>query len=510
MPSRPEESSNRRPDLTRAAPAVAPVAIEARGWGWRHAGRRAWALRGVDLRIEPGERVLLVGPSGAGKSTLLLALAGLLDANAGETEGSLTVDRRDPRRAREASGLVFQDPESQLVMARAGDDVAFGLENRCLPAEAIWQRVDAALQAVGFAYGRDRPTDALSGGEQQRLAIAGVLALRPGLLLLDEPTANLDPEGAAAIREVVASVVERLGLTLVMVEHRVAEALPLVDRVVAIEAGAGVTADGRPYDVFARHGDALAEAGVWVPDRRLPAPPVRHRPEPETLLLAEQVAFRYPGTVLSALARTDLQVRAAEAVAITGPNGSGKSTLALLLAGLLQPTYGIVVAGEALARGRGHEPIWRWPAHDLVRHVGSVFQDPEHQFLTGRVRDELMLGPLRIGLDKPAARRRADELLSRLHLEPLAEANPFTLSGGEKRRLSVATALATAPAVLVLDEPTFGQDRRTAAELLDLLAALRDSGRAIAFATHDRDFATALADRTLRLAPATMTSGVPT
>ena len=438
-----------------------------------------------------------------------MALAGLLDPNAGQAEGTLTVDGRNPRRAREASGLVFQDPESQLIMARAGDDVAFGLENRCLPVEAIWPRVDAALQAVGFAYGRDRPTDALSGGEQQRLAIAGVLALRPGLLLLDEPTANLDPDGAAAIRAVVGSVVERLGLTLVMVEHRVAEALPLVDRVVAIEAGGGVMADGRPYDVFARHGDALAEAGVWVPDRRLPAPPQRRRPEPETLLLAEQVAFRYPGSALSALARTDLQVRGAEAVAITGANGSGKSTLALLLAGLLAPTFGIVVAGEALARGRGHEAIWRWSAEDLVRHVGTVFQDPEHQFLTSRVRDELLLGPRRIGLSEPAARHRADELLARLHLEPLADVNPFTLSWGEKRRLSVATALTTAPSVLVLDEPTFGQDRRTAGELLDLLAALRDSGRAIAFVTHDRDFATALADRTLRLTPATLASGVP-
>ena len=186
-------------------------------------------------------------------------------------------------------------------MARAGDDVAFGLENRCLPAEAIWPRVDAALQAVGFGYGRDRPTDALSGGEQQRLAIAGVLALRPGLLLLDEPTANLDPDGAAAIREVVASVVERLGLTLVMVEHRVADALPLVDRVVAIEAGGGVMADGRPYDGL-RPTRGRAGRGGGLGARSAPScPATRHRPEPETLLLAEQVAFRYPGSVLSAL-----------------------------------------------------------------------------------------------------------------------------------------------------------------------------------------------------------------
>jgi energy-coupling factor transporter ATP-binding protein EcfA2 len=458
-------------------------------------------LRGLDLRVEAGERLLLVGPSGSGKSTLLMALAGLLDPHAGESEGILRVDERHPREARETSGLVLQDPESQLVMALAGDDVAFGLENRCLPAEAIWPRVDAALAAVGFPYGRDRATDALSGGEQQRLAIAGILALRPGLLLLDEPTANLDPEGAAAVRQVVESVVERLGLTLIIIEHRVAEALSLVSRVVAIEAGGGVVADGPPQHVFERYGAALAEAGVWVPDRRLPSPRTRVRPSPETMLLAEQVAFQYPGSPLPGLGRTDLQVRSAEAVAITGPNGSGKSTLLFLLAGLLHPSHGSVVAGEALARGRGHEPIWRWSAPELARRIGTVFQDPEHQFLTGHVHDELTIGPLQAGLSRSEARSRADELMARLDLDHLADANPFTLSGGEKRRLSVATALAAAPSVLLLDEPTFGQDRRTTIELLQLLAGLRDSGRAVAMATHDRDFATALADRTLRLVP---------
>jgi energy-coupling factor transport system ATP-binding protein len=478
-----------------------PAAVVARGWGWRHAGRKAWALRGVDLRIEPGERVLLIGPSGAGKSTLLRALAGLLEpGRGGEQEGELTVDGLDPRVARDRTGIVFQDPATQIAMARAGDDVAFGLENRCLPAAAIWPRVDAALEAVGFPYGRGRPTDALSGGEQQRLALAGVLALRPGLLLLDEPTANLDPEGGSQVREVLARVLDRLGLTMVLVEHRVTEAMPLVSRVIALQPGGGVLADGPPHEVFARWSDQLADAGVWVPDRRLPAPRRRVRPTPETLILGEQAAFRYPGSVVPALARTDVQLRSAEALAILGPNGSGKSTLALLLGGLLRPTGGLVVAGEALAPGRGHEPIWRWGARELVSRIGSVFQDPEHQFLTGRVHDELTLGPMRAGLARRAANQRADELLTRLHLAHLAEANPFTLSGGEQRRLSVATALATAPSVLVLDEPTFGQDRRTAIELLDLLAGLRDSGRAVCFVTHDRDFATALADRRLRLA----------
>ena len=184
---------------------------------------------------------------------------------------------------------------------------------------------------------------------------------------------------------------------------------------------------------------------------------------------------------------------------MTGPNGSGKSTLALLLAGLLAPTRGRVVAAEALRAGHGLEAIAAWPASELVRRVGTVFQDPEHQFLARTVRDELLLGPRRAGLDVAGAHRRADELLERLGLVHLAEANPFTLSGGEKRRLSVATALATAPPLLILDEPTFGQDRRTWGELLHLLAAVRDGGRGIAFVTHDRAFATALADRTLAL-----------
>jgi energy-coupling factor transport system ATP-binding protein len=477
------------------------AAIEARGWGWRHAGRRDWAVRGLDLRIEAGERVLLLGGSGAGKSTLLLGLAGLLDSSGGgEQEGILQVGGETPRGAREGTGILFQDPETQLVMGRAGDDIAFGLENRCLPTDAIWARVDAALAAVDFRYGRQRSTDALSGGEQQRLALAGVLALRPALLLLDEPTANLDAGAAGALRDVIGALTSELGMTLLLVEHRVGEWLPLIDRVTVIEPGSGVRAEGPPHQLFARFGDELAAAGVWVPERPVARPPIRTRAAPETMILAEQVGFRYPGSSVPALAGLDLRLRSSEALAVVGPNGSGKSTLALLLAGLLAPTLGTVRAGEALAPGRGHEPIARWPARELVKCIGTVFQNPEHQFLTRRVIDELLLGPHRAGVEPSLGRRRADELLARLRLSHLADANPFTLSGGEKRRLSVATALATAPPVLVLDEPTFGQDRRTWSELLDLLGTLRDEGRAICFVSHDRDFTHALADRTLRLA----------
>jgi energy-coupling factor transporter ATP-binding protein EcfA2 len=474
--------------------------VELLGFGWRHAGRKAWAVRGVDLRIARGERVLLLGPSGAGKSTLLAALAGLLAKDSGEQEGSVTIGGRDARAAREQVGIVFQDPESQLVMSRAGDDVAFGLENRGVAAAEIWPRVDAALAAVGFPYPRERWTSALSGGEQQRLALAGALVMRPTLLLLDEPTANLDSVGAELVRDAVGRALAGRDTTLVLVEHRVAGALPLVDRVVVLDPGGGLVADGTPGEVFASHGASLAEQGVWIPGH--PVSPRRAgAPAGEPLLRAEAITFRHPGTVRPALSELDCEVRAAEALAVLGPNGAGKSTLALLLGGLLAPTAGRVVATPALAGGvRGFPHQWR--ATVLTQRVGSVFQDPEHQFVTTRVFSELALGPRRIGRSEAETKSIVDDLLARLRLEALALANPYTLSGGEQRRLSVATALATAPRVLILDEPTFGQDRRTWIEMVDLLAKLRDDGCGVLVVTHDEDFVSALADRRLTLAEA--------
>ncbi|MBM0233023.1 ABC transporter ATP-binding protein [Micromonospora sp. STR1_7] len=462
-----------------------------RGFGWRHAGRRAWAVRGVDLRVEDGERVLLLGPSGAGKSTLLSALAGLLPEDSGEQEGTVEIDGLDPRKGRERVGIVFQDPETQLVMARSGDDVAFGLENRGVPTDEIWPRVDEALRRVGFPYSRDRDTAALSGGEQQRLALAGALALRPGLLLLDEPTANLDPAGATLVRQAVAGALDA-DTTLILVEHRVAEALPLVDRVVVLEPGGGVRADGPPEAVFAAHGATLAAEGVWVPGH-----PVTPRPATAAagdLLLADDRLGLPPR-----LGPTDLAVRAGEALAVRGPNGAGKSTLALLLGGLLRPGTGRVTASAELAGSDHRAPPHRWRAPALAGRIGSVFQDPEHQFVTGTVFDELALGPRRTGQPEAAVKDTVAGLLERLRLTRLAAANPYTLSGGEARRLSVATALATAPRLLICDEPTFGQDRRTWQELVDLFADLRDAGHGVVAVTHDADFVTALADRTVTL-----------
>src|SRR5438034_3075774 len=381
-------------------------AVSVRGWGWRHPGRAAWAVRGIDLDITRGESVLLAGPSGSGKSTVLLALAGLLDrSGGGESEGALRVAG--------TTGILFQDPETQLVMARAGDDVAFGLENRCVPTAEIWPRVHRALADVGFAYSEDRATAALSGGEKQRLAIAGILALRPRVLLLDEPTANPDPDGARAVREVIARVAERGDVTMVMVEHRVADVLPLVDRVIAIEAGGGVVADGPAQAVFAREGEHLKQLGVWVPGAA-PAAPPRQAAAGGEAIVARDLSYLYPRGAGPALEGVSAAVRRGGALAITGPNGSGKSTLAMLLAGLLRPRRGEV-------RAFGDEP-WRLRPRTLVRRIGTVFQDPEHQLVASRIDDELRVGPRAIGLRADEAERRVHELLERPDLPKLAAA----------------------------------------------------------------------------------------
>lgn len=509
-------------------------AVRAQGWGWRHAGRAAWAVRGLDLEIEAGSRVLLLGASGAGKSTLVHALAGVLGgAEEGESEGALLVDDIDPTAARGRAGLVLQDPDSQLVLARVGDDVAFGCENLGVPRAEIWPRVDEALAAVGLGgLALDHPTEQLSGGQKQRLALAGVLAMRPGLLLLDEPTANLDPAGVVEVRDAVAGLLESTRATVVVIEHRVDVWLDLVDRVVVLAPGGGVLADGAPDAVLREHGAELAALGVWVPGsdplegraaRVGTAAPVPASAAP--LVAARGLGIeRVPGSPVAT--GIELAVRPGELTALTGPNGAGKSTLALTLAGLLPHSLGTLDAGalavdapDSLAsptttdrrtsrprrvrrrdRGpRGADPI-TWNSRDLLTRIGTVFQDPEHQFVTGSVRAELEVGPRALGLAPEEIAERVADAAGRLRLEHLLDANPFTLSGGEKRRLSVASALVVRPRVLVLDEPTFGQDSRTWRELVLLLAEQLDRGTAVVAVTHDRSFIAALADHELRIA----------
>lgn len=488
-----------------AAEQAGGASVRATGWGWRHAGRSEWALRNLDLSIEAGERVLLLGPSGAGKSTLLHALAGVLGGSEDGLEaGSLRIDGGRPAERRSRVGMVLQDPDSQVILSRIGDDVAFGMENFKVPRSRIWPRVEQALRAVGLALPMSQDTSVLSGGQKQRLALAGVIAMNPGLILLDEPTANLDPVGVIEVRDAIAATAARTGATLIVIEHRTEVWLPVVDRVIVLDSDGQVVADGTPDQIIHRQHDYLIRSGVWVPGAALPDITRRRTTPSPALLSATDLTLGHTSgpRVQTGL---DFDIHAGRVTAVTGPNGAGKSTLALTLGGLLPPVGGTVSAHASFSPAPSRREPIRWRSTELLTRIGTVFQDPEHQFLTGTVRDELTLGPRTLKRSAAEIDALSDDLLDRLHLTHLADANPFTLSGGEKRRLSVATVLATKPGLVVLDEPTFGQDRRTWEELIRLLAETTDEGTAVVAITHDLDFITALADDTIDL-PAWNTS----
>ncbi len=457
-------------------------------------------MSGISFEVARGECLLVIGPSGSGKSTLALAIAGLIPHEiAGSFSGSLDVGGLDVPRAPRASiaarvGIVFQDPETQLVMDTVEDDVAFGLENRGWSRPAMRARVPAALAEVGLeGLGRRRP-NTLSGGQQQRLALAGVLAAEPAVLVLDEPTANLDPAAAAALFARLGEIRSAGRTTLVLVEHRVERAWPLADVVLALDAEGRPLDVGRPADVLARSREAMRAAGIWLPDDR-PAGEGGWRPTVgrsgggagAARAIATDVGFAYGGgpTVLDGV---DLELCAGERVALVGPNGSGKSTLGRLLVGLLRPTSGTT-------RLDGRDPA-RLPAAALARRAGYVFQDPERQLLAASVEREVMLGL------RDAERTAAAELMDELGL-PLASfgaRSPYRLSGGEQRRLSLAVMLVRRPELLVLDEPTFGQDRRGYEALLAILDERVEAGATVLAATHDERLVADFAGRRVELA----------
>lgn len=540
-------------------------------WGYRHASRRAFAVRGLDLTIKAGQRVLLLGASGIGKSTILSGAAGLIgndfvaknsaksqqttlveDADGGVSEGCVLVDGVPVRRARGRVGLVLQDPDAQAIFQRLGDNVAFGPENMNVPRNEIWDRVRKSLKEVGLdGLQLHRSTSHLSGGQMQRLALAGALAMQPSVLLLDEPTANLDPDGTQQIVGAVRAVLDLTHATMVLVEHHAEPWIDMIDRVVVLglendEAANGkaannetvhdddiarvassrtvIVADGTPDEVFNRTDLDFEDLGIWLPERYKKnvkssanessvsnssanaesSEKYYENCDPaegygEVLLSTKDLAISHNSEPIAR--HINLEFKAGQITALVGANGAGKSTLSLTLAGLLPAVSGEVVASDALAQGANGTDPMKWKSPDLAKRISYVFQNPEHQFACGSVLDEVMLGPLRTGVSADEARAKAQELLKRFRLARYAKANPYTLSGGEKRRLTVAASLAAAPRVLILDEPTFGQDRKTWLQIIRLIASLRSEGVSIIVVTHDRELVEALGARLVELVP---------
>ncbi|MGO1165208.1 MAG: ATP-binding cassette domain-containing protein [Janibacter sp.] len=480
--------------------AAAAGRVEVRGLTWRPMGRREPVLRDLDLTLSAGQRVLLVGPSGSGKSTLLRALAGLLlTVDSGDLDGSVRIDGAEPGDRPGAVGLVLQEPGSGTVSATIGRDVAFGLENIALPPEEMPPRVERALALVGLGHlPQDTPTHTLSGGQTQRLALAGSLALQPSLLLLDEPTAMLDDVTATEVRDAVIAAGE--GLTTVLVEHRIAPWVDLVDRLVVLGRDGRVRHDGSPAEVLGEHGQTLAEEGIWVPGAPAPEPltvdlgPLS-RPAPSGAvvtagpgggesLLVERRRTRLDGSSETATVLETpetLDAAPGRATALVGPSGGGKSTWLATTAGLLPPSSGRVVTHDS-------RDVADVPAEEIAHVLGWVPQWSSSALLARTVLDEVLLTGRTLGTDDEGApKERARHLLETLGMAHLERADPQTLSGGEQRRLAVAAALAHGPGVILADEPTVGQDRGTWAAVTGLLLAHRERGGAVVAATHDHD-----------------------
>ncbi|HEX5260756.1 MAG TPA: ATP-binding cassette domain-containing protein [Gaiellales bacterium] len=461
------------------------------------------ALDDVDLSVEAGQFVLLVGGSGSGKSTLLRAAAGLVPHfHGGRLEGRVTaegMDTRDhdPRQIARVAGLVFQDPERQLVMRRARREVAFGLENLGYPAAEIAARAEEAMMVTGASRLAERPVERLSGGEQQRIAIASILAMGHRLLLLDEPTSQLDPVAAEELLGLIVRINRDRGVTVVLAEHRTGRLFAEADRVIQLEAGAVIVDDPPAVAAAAMAlrsrwllppvAQAFAAAGrsplpLSVREaRRLvphPAPP----PVGTTVRAEPAVAIEHGHKMLgevSALRDATAGFAAGRVTAMVGENGAGKTTLALALCGLLD-----------LDRGRVRR----------AGRAGYVSQNPAHYLLHETVADEVAYGLRNLGVAGAEETRRVAAELRRFDLDELAGRHPRDLSSGERQRLAIATVTVMRPDLLVLDEPTRGVDGRRKHELAGLTRELADDGAGVVVVTHDMDFAADVADEVTTLA----------
>ncbi|MEO6019914.1 MAG: ATP-binding cassette domain-containing protein [Knoellia sp.] len=459
---------------------------------WRPYGRREPVLRDISLSLTPGQRVLLVGPSGSGKSTLLRAMAGLLEtADAGELSGSVLIDGHAPGSRTGEVGLVLQEPGAGVVASSIGRDVAFGLENVGMPRADMPPAIRSAVKAVGLKLPLDTPTSALSGGETQRLALAGALALRPSVLLLDEPTAMLDPGHAAQVRASVEGALAAYPITTVVVEHVLGPWVDLVDRLLVLDADGVLVADGSVHEVLVRERGRLLAMGIWVPDAPPPSPlasatlvaPPSGRRRQEVaatpLTINRTIRLLDGSTRTHTAAQLDaaLSPTSGTATALVGPSGSGKSTVLLGFAGALKPAAGSVDAGAA--------PVSDLSTSELAEHVGWVPQWSSSTIIARTVLDEVLIASRALGEESPERIADAHALLTALGLGQLEGADPRELSGGEQRRLAIASAILHQPPLLLADEPTVGQDRHTWAAVVGLLDAYRAGGGAVLVSTHD-------------------------
>lgn len=468
-----------------------------RGLAVRYPETERWVLDDVALEQYAGRVTAVIGPSGCGKTSLVRTACGLIPhCIPADYRGSVLLDDTEMAEAEVAQiatriGFVGQNPDAAIVARSLHDEVCFPLQNLCLPSEEIERRTAEALDLVGLG---DRLWDdpwVLSGGQRQRLALAVALAMKPVLLVLDEPTSTIDPEGREGFYRLLPPLIEQ-GMGVLVIDHDLDPILPVVDRVIALDGTGRTIADGDPNEVYHLHQEQLGAAGIWLPRalRSTVADPpalaelcrrdtVRYLAktdgrwheieglatvEPGEIARCELSGFGVPGRSPVVSARFG----GGELVALIGENGAGKTSLLSALAGAVRGS-----CGEAVIEGV--------PVKVGDPRVGYVFQNPEHQFVTSSVGAELAFDGL--------GAEDVDRLLDQFHLAECRNQHPLTLSGGQSRRLSVATMVSAGKKLIALDEPTYGQDWANTCELMDFIHALRADGASVLMATHDLELA---------------------
>jgi len=506
-------------------------------------GSKRRALDGITLNVKQGECVAILGPTGAGKSTLACVMNGtaprFMD---GSLAGDVTVDGLVPAKVGTAQmasrvGLVFGDPDTQLFGMTVEEDVAFGPANLGLGYESIMERVGKSIGDMRLAGLERRAPHRLSGGQKQATAIAGVYAMLPKIMVLDEPTSMLDPEGKARVFGIVRMLKEQLGVTVVLIEQEVDDILTLADRVFVMRSGKFVLS-GTPREVFGRV-EELRQAGVRVPQivefgtligaaetpftieeaisaiapasaeeavsgvtsafasvseaaNPAAAPRASRAAQADPVVEAVDVEFTYPGGA-RALDGVNLAVGCGDFVAIVGQNGAGKTTLTRHFNGLLRPS-----SGDIRVLGRSTQGV---PTIELCRHVGYVFQNPDEQLFCTSVQEELRFGPTNIGADPGVTSQRVEEILGDIGLTKYREVWPKYLTKGERQRLALASVVAMDPDVLVVDEPTTGLDWVESLQILDYLERLRnEQKKTIIIITHDMNIVSLYAKRVVVMA----------
>lgn len=516
--------------------------ISVNNLSWQYDGRSRPAISNISFDVEKGEFILILGSSGSGKSTLALCLNGLIPQEmSGKFSGEVRIEDLLTNKASlsqltQKVGVIFQDPESQIAMLKVEDDVAFGLENRLIPLDEMKIRVKESLKSVGLLKNKDDITSNLSGGMKQKLSLASMLAPMPDILIFDEPTSNLDPKSSQDLYDLMRQF-KRLGkYTILAIEHKLDGLMDIVNRVLLLNPDGTLLADGNPRDVLKNHISKIKEYGIWIPtvfwigvkiEEKYKEQNIQIEPLPLTIneavntfkpllkissnekykeirnkkikkreykkinqLEIKDLSFAYTDEKY-VLKNLSFSVDKGDFLAIVGPNGSGKTTLAKILIGILKATSGTVFLHGKDISSVG--PV------EISEKMGFVFQNPEYQFLSDTVFNEVALS-LRL-TDKPEdfIEKKVNDILKQFELIEFKEKNPFSLSQGQKRRLSVATMLLWDQDILIFDEPTFGQDFKNSQQMWNILRELNSIGKTIIVITHDMGFVSELTEKVILL-----------